>query len=91
MTQTVFAPWEDPNETPLIQFKGVTKRFGVKDGKIKSSFEICTWNLQRANLKGGKFATAIAILKANKADGTDHFTLVTGGHFAHQLDDLRCN
>ncbi|MEC7962684.1 MAG: ABC transporter ATP-binding protein [Pseudomonadota bacterium] len=29
MTQTVFAPWEDPNETPLIQFKGVTKRFGT--------------------------------------------------------------
>ena len=28
MTQTVFAPWNDPNEMPLIQFKGVTKRFG---------------------------------------------------------------
>ena len=28
MTQTVFAPWNDPNEKPLIQFKGVTKRFG---------------------------------------------------------------
>ena len=28
MAQTVFAPWEDPNEKPLIQFKNVTKRFG---------------------------------------------------------------
>ena len=28
MAQTVFAPWTDPNEKPLIQFKGVTKRFG---------------------------------------------------------------
>ncbi len=28
MTQTVFAPWNDPNEKPLIQFKGVSKRFG---------------------------------------------------------------
>ena len=28
MSQTVFAPWDDPNEKPLIRFKGVTKRFG---------------------------------------------------------------
>ncbi|PYC47467.1 polyamine ABC transporter ATP-binding protein [Litorivita pollutaquae] len=28
MAQNVFAPWDDPTETPLIQFKGVTKRFG---------------------------------------------------------------
>ena len=28
MSQTVFAPWEDPNEKPLIQFTNVTKRFG---------------------------------------------------------------
>jgi ABC-type Fe3+/spermidine/putrescine transport system ATPase subunit len=28
MSQTVFAPWADPAEKPLIQFKGVTKRFG---------------------------------------------------------------
>lgn len=28
MSQKVFAPWEDSNEAPLIQFKGVTKRFG---------------------------------------------------------------
>ena len=24
----VFAPWNDPYEKPLIQFKNVTKRFG---------------------------------------------------------------
>ena len=24
----VFAPWNDPKETPLIEFRGVTKRFG---------------------------------------------------------------
>ncbi len=29
MPQTVFAPWEDPEEKPLIQFKNVTKRFGT--------------------------------------------------------------
>lgn len=28
MNQNIFAPWEDPNEKPLIQFKGVTKRYG---------------------------------------------------------------
>lgn len=28
MAQTVFAPWEDPQAKPLIQFKNVTKRFG---------------------------------------------------------------
>jgi putrescine transport system ATP-binding protein len=28
MAPPVFAPWDDPTETPLIQFKGVTKRFG---------------------------------------------------------------
>ena len=28
MAEPVFAPWTDPNEKPLIQFKGVTKRFG---------------------------------------------------------------
>ncbi|MGA1026754.1 MAG: ABC transporter ATP-binding protein [Lutimaribacter sp.] len=28
MAQTVFAPWDNPDEKPLIQFKNVTKRFG---------------------------------------------------------------
>jgi putrescine transport system ATP-binding protein len=28
MAQSVFAPWADPNEKPLIQFRNVTKRFG---------------------------------------------------------------
>ena len=28
MNQAVFAPWDDPNEKPLIRFKSVTKRFG---------------------------------------------------------------
>ena len=28
MSQTDFAPWNDPNAKPLIQFKNVTKRFG---------------------------------------------------------------
>ncbi|MGR3321912.1 MAG: ABC transporter ATP-binding protein [Pseudooceanicola sp.] len=28
MPQTVFAPWDDPNEKPLISFQHVTKRFG---------------------------------------------------------------
>jgi putrescine transport system ATP-binding protein len=28
MTDTEFAPWNDPDQTPLIQFKNVTKRFG---------------------------------------------------------------
>ena len=26
--KTVFAPWHDPDETPLIAFSNVTKRFG---------------------------------------------------------------
>lgn len=28
MSQTVFAPWDDPNQKPLIRFQNVTKRFG---------------------------------------------------------------
>ncbi|MBY5971782.1 Spermidine/putrescine import ATP-binding protein PotA [Pseudooceanicola marinus] len=28
MPQTVFAPWEDPDEKPLIRFQNVTKKFG---------------------------------------------------------------
>jgi putrescine transport system ATP-binding protein len=28
VSQTVFAPWDDPNEKPLIRFQNVTKRFG---------------------------------------------------------------
>ena len=28
MSQPVFAPWDDPNEKPLIRFENVTKRFG---------------------------------------------------------------
>ena len=28
MNQTVFAPWDDPSEKPLIRFKSVTKKFG---------------------------------------------------------------
>ena len=28
MVETVFAPWDDPTETPLIRFRNVTKRFG---------------------------------------------------------------
>ena len=26
--QTVFEPWNDPHQKPLIRFQGVTKRFG---------------------------------------------------------------
>ena len=29
MAQTVFEPWEDPDQKPLIQFRNVTKRFGA--------------------------------------------------------------
>jgi len=28
LVETVFAPWDDPNEKPLIRFQNVTKRFG---------------------------------------------------------------
>lgn len=28
MAETVFAPWDDPDENPLIRFRNVTKRFG---------------------------------------------------------------
>ena len=29
MSQKVFAPWDDPNQKPLIQFQNVTKKFGT--------------------------------------------------------------
>lgn len=28
MSQTVFAPWDDPDQSPLIRFQSVTKKFG---------------------------------------------------------------
>ena len=28
MSQKIFAPWDDPNEKPLIRFENVTKKFG---------------------------------------------------------------
>ena len=40
MGQTVFAPWNDPNEKPLIQFKNVTKRFGDFVAIDNQSFDI---------------------------------------------------
>ena len=29
VSSPVFAPWDDPNEKPLIRFENVTKRFGT--------------------------------------------------------------
>ncbi len=40
MGQTVFAPWTDPDEKPLIQFKNVTKRFGDFVAIDNQSFDI---------------------------------------------------
>ncbi len=40
MGQTVFAPWNDPNAKPLIQFKNVTKRFGDFTAIDNQSFDI---------------------------------------------------
>ncbi|MEC7259457.1 MAG: polyamine ABC transporter ATP-binding protein, partial [Pseudomonadota bacterium] len=28
MNSTVFAPWDDPDQKPLIRFRNVTKKFG---------------------------------------------------------------
>ncbi|MEL6410066.1 MAG: ABC transporter ATP-binding protein [Pseudomonadota bacterium] len=40
MPEKTFAPWDDPNETPLIQFKNVTKRFGSFVAINDQSFDI---------------------------------------------------
>jgi putrescine transport system ATP-binding protein len=40
MSQTVFAPWNDPQAKPLIQFKNVTKRFGDFVAIDNQSFDI---------------------------------------------------
>ena len=40
MGQTVFEPWNDPNEKPLIQFQNVTKRFGDFVAIDNQSFDI---------------------------------------------------
>src|SRR6056297_3405491 len=40
MSQTVFEPWNDPNATPLIQFRNVTKRFGDFVAIDDQSFDI---------------------------------------------------
>ncbi len=40
MNQTVFEPWNDPNAKPLIQFKGVTKRFGDFTAIDNQTFDI---------------------------------------------------
>lgn len=40
MAQNVFEPWNDPNAKPLIQFKGVTKRFGDFTAIDNQTFDI---------------------------------------------------
>jgi len=40
MSQTAFEPWNDPDAKPLIQFKGVTKRFGDFTAIDNQSFDI---------------------------------------------------
>ncbi len=40
MGQTVFEPWNDPDAKPLIQFKGVTKRFGDFTAIDNQTFDI---------------------------------------------------
>ncbi len=40
MPECKFAPWNDPNEKPLIQFKNVTKRFGTFTAIDDQSFDI---------------------------------------------------
>ncbi|SEK80032.1 putrescine transport system ATP-binding protein [Roseovarius azorensis] len=40
MAQTVFEPWNDPEAKPLIQFKGVTKRFGDFTAIDNQTFDI---------------------------------------------------
>jgi putrescine transport system ATP-binding protein len=40
MGQTVFEPWNDPDEKPLIQFKNVTKRFGDFTAIDNQTFDI---------------------------------------------------
>jgi len=40
LSQTVFAPWNDPDVKPLIQFKNVTKRFGDFIAIDNQSFDI---------------------------------------------------
>ncbi|MEO3414513.1 ABC transporter ATP-binding protein [Roseovarius sp. CAU 1744] len=40
MGQTVFAPWNDPDQKPLIQFRNVTKRFGDFVAIDNQSFDI---------------------------------------------------
>lgn len=40
MAQVVFEPWNDPKEKPLIQFKGVTKKFGEFTAIDNQTFDI---------------------------------------------------
>ncbi len=40
MPECKFAPWDDPNEKPLIQFRNVTKRFGTFTAIDNQSFDI---------------------------------------------------
>jgi putrescine transport system ATP-binding protein len=40
MPEKKFEPWNDPNEKPLIQFKGVTKRFGDFTAIDDQTFDI---------------------------------------------------
>ena len=40
MAQVVFEPWNDPEAKPLIQFKGVTKRFGEFTAIDNQTFDI---------------------------------------------------
>jgi putrescine transport system ATP-binding protein len=40
MNNTIFAPWDNPNEPPLIRFENVTKRFGTFTAIDKLTLDI---------------------------------------------------
>ena len=66
MAQTVFAPWEDPEQRPLIEFRNVTKRFGdftaIDDLSLGATVGVSV----RASFAATRYAVAVGHPREDK-------------------------
>ncbi|MEZ5674170.1 putrescine transport system ATP-binding protein [Thalassovita litoralis] len=83
MAQTVFAPWEDPNEKPLIQFKNVTKRFGDFTAIDNLSQDIYTREFFALLGPSGCGKTTMMRMLAGFENPTEGQILIAGQDMAH--------
>lgn len=75
---TSFAPWEDPKATPLIEFQGVTKRFG--DFTAIDALDLCIYPREFFALLGpsGCGKTTLMRMLAGFEEATEGTILIDG-------------